>query len=1601
MNVVNANYSSGTLSANLEDVSNSFNNQYSVEVTEIVDEEDMIQANLRSGETLYADEQVFFIQANLTASVGVFLEGNVSLSSNIISLSGTNYTAVNSGNVFIANTDNTAMTEKNPKVVTIFGTLLNENAAWVVSNIYNNLDVDIPDAQGDVTSDNSAANIDLYIVKGGVQLTNYRSHVTSTNPISGNPFITSVPSYIDDVTFNADSVSINDNISGNGLVYAGNILKDVTQINRNFVYNGNVVARSCNIAPEYHLFVFGNTKENERANIDLSSAVVNANSFIANAWSSSLNPSVRIVYDDNNVPNSLFLDDELAKSLPTYKLVFNDWVGKSVISDAEVTFSPNISLYGNVNDVNANIADMDDLLTVLDNNPHLKQLCLENVLYTEYTIDENAGKSWTDQGNVCSLDSSNYTYHAVLPQYGNIEGNLTISQSAGVDVNDTFLNVIASFSSYDTINATDVHKLTVYDMHYKSYVSAVKRPGSSDLDNDMTYYSNGLVADEISANVFMNDDYNSELVGNISAQTFLTYTYSDMSDTSPAEVMYPFFKYDDTVGLANRSISTDADKKKYLFPGFKYNNEYEFFSYKTATDCDFQIDTSVNVSSIRNFRVFAVDESNSTVKISLDNGPAKTLPLRPIRLGNRTIDTDVTAMNWYSYITVFLTNSAGRRDYMVLLFRLKDDDSSPDDVPTTLPDSVKNFLPVSVHVKPVGSWNTDKVKFTVAHRAYDASGDALPQYTSESDYSAEVDINTFYSPVVTDSTSATISVNVFSQPINNLIVTMQFLGSTVQDFATYSRTDYDLSEEAIEGSNLSGLLADSNNNNTDEDVVDSMNGNYLNIPAYSTRYYLDGTSSGVYFDRPDNVDLSDSFTVKVYRSASYTLYRDEEEVALGLLTRTNDADNKIDLIVENLSTSKSGFKLSLTHNLVDLCARLHLQSINTLEEQDNNLEFIIQTKADNLNLNVASFNPVTQAYIRVERVISDLPADEDIDLSDLFESELPTISLSSIRGYPYHLDVALSGENGAVTTSNIASCIFKLRLVLDNYTLYRPSNGKVLNGGNRCVFTTETSPSTNVAYDFNFDYSDISISSEYTDLPSTITRLATYFNDGLGHVSYIVEDFVGHYNSEEALETSSVPASTENTGELSNNLTHTVNLATATVRTASLVNNAGTYGFVIDLGNSAQTHRVEFDNDPFEYPSEFSGKCASILYTGTRVLVLYSAKAAADGTTYADIVDNVWHFDDARSAFVGQSAELVDNTVVSEQLYSVVLPNSNKSSVTDFVNFASLKLRTNSDAFGISPILGWAGVYINNSNIEDLKLTVTKGNGLSTTLDLEVEYSGAGLRDTEATDDEICDNSPPVHNGYNVSYNGELFFKLGVKAFLDDVDNFTYTINPSKVHFYEAHDQNDDNLINVDDNEGSILTANFLSDVVYNISNSAAMNNTIKPSFSYDLDNSSVFANGWLPVLGSVLEMKFNNKFSLGYALDCFFVVKNNTFAEFDVYEISQDTNRANENIDNSIPPNTLTAIKRRTQRISNSDKWAVSNNTDLEARSGMSFKLSSNAVVTTGDIVNVYCDNSGNENNKLSWTVTNMENETTTVFSMSSHDDERYAELLNKALTL
>jgi hypothetical protein len=165
------------------------------------------------------------------------------------------------------------------------------------------------------------------------------------------------------------------------------------------------------------------------------------------------------------------------------------------------------------------------------------------------------------------------------------------------------------------------------------------------------------------------------------------------------------------------------------------------------------------------------------------------------------------------------------------------------------------------------------------------------------------------------------------------------------------------------------------------------------------------------------------------------------------------------------------------------------------------------------------------------------------------------------------------------------------------------------------------------------------------------------------------------------------------------------------------------------------------------------------------------------------------------------------------------------------------------------------------------------------------------------------------------------------------------------------------------------------------------------------MNNSINYNEGWISVLGTHLELKFSNKFSVGYSTDCYFVFQNNNSATFDVLEIASNKHTLTENQNPQLYPLTLTAVQRRRLRISNSSQWCVSNNIDPGCLSGLTFKIANNAVINDGDIVNIFTENTSNNANKLQWEVKNMQNNNTKTVSLSSYDEERYAEILNNQL--
>jgi len=1627
--IINNNFATNNnIDDNVEPVSSAFDSEYSVTLNSNVLNPDSVSEIINSDyKLLNKGDSMNFVQANIIdADYGVFLMGNVNVGQNeqpTILKGSLSYTYINPQSQFLEDLETDSMVSiSTPKVITMFGSNIStEN--WVVSNINTNVISNIvPNPTGRIDPSWTPGNrIDLYCVKGSVRVDNFILGSNQAN-IAGNPYVSSVPAYIGNLVFNDSSVTLDDyNNNGNGIVANGDLSTYSYNLNRSFLFNGSLQTFSANTAPEYHIFFYGNSKENERVDLTPSAVVPIQTSYVAKAWNDKLYPKVRIIYD-NTLSSALSINGALTKSTPSYKVVFGNWVGKSVVvAPSGVKFSPNISLDGISPDFSTNIlTDYENILPALDQNHHLKSLCLNGVLYTEYNIDNGIGSKWTDQGNVCNLNVSNYKYKTLLPKYGNI---LQSGSGEGYTaISDTFLNTLVNYSNaLNDINPTDVHKVVVYDLQYKAYVDAVKRPGTSDINNTMGFYDTNGVLNNINSDVFVNETYNSELKGNLSAQPFLTFCYTGMVDSAPKESLYPFFSSSDVQGRTAARVENDTN---YLFPGFIYKSTggsaQEFYTYKSALDCDFEINTDLQTSSIRNFRIYAYDNENKSVKIALDSSVAKSIPIRPIRLGRRYIEDGVSAMNWYSYVTVYLTNSAGSRDYMVLLFALDTDNQNPDVTPSDLPLYVKNYLPVTIQVKPVSSWNVNKVKFTVALRAYDSEGVIKESYNSNSDYSETVNLNTFYTPNNTNGVDSVVSVNIFSQPINNLIVTMQYSASTIKSLITYAKTDYDLNNLAMDGSNQEKLYGIPYENNTNSYISDTNNPHLLKVGPFTTRYYLDGFGSAVYVDMDKTQQYSEGFSIKVYRSASYQLFRNANVsnsvdvlVGSGLLSRSANGSLSVrtdDVITENLTQSKAGFVLTFSHNLIDLCARLIYQSENTVSTQVQPLEFIINTIPDKLNINVASYRSDNNSYIRIERVINNISANSDIYLSSIFGGSLPTIKLNNVRGYPYNLDMTngsgLASTNDTfepVTLSNVLKACFRVKIVPDNYSIFDSTAGVLINTGGKSVFTNKLSPSTNIADDFILNYSNRTISQYFVNLPlNTNNKLLTMVNSGYGTISYIIEDFTGHYNT--ILNDYDVPASPTNTGPLSKNLNHTISLPSSpggfSTSEINVIN--GKYCFLVSM-SQGQSYLINFKPG---FPIVFNNKFSSILYSGTKVLVLHTVNIDNNEIPYESVTNSVFSFSSAKDVFIGQNdASLVDDTVVKSQSYSVVLLNITKTQSTDFVLYRGLKIRINAETVS-NKTLGWFGIFVYASSfLSDIKLIYKYGGSATTIVPVSAIFEKFGYFNYETSDDDILNKVSTKVNSYNIKLGSNSFFRLLIKGSLSSVNNFMLNINPAKAYFYESYDQNSNNMIDVNPVASSYGTANYLSDIVYSISSSLAMTKYIKPRFVVDMNNSMVYNQGWTPVLGTYLEMKFSNKFSLGYSLDCYFVFQNNNSATFDVLEIASNKNTLNQNTtyaptNQSISyPFTLTAVQRRRLRISNSSQWCVSNTVDPGDLSGLTFKILPNAVINDGDVVTIFNENSPNVGNKLQWEVTNMATGIPKTIILQSYDEQRYAEILNNQL--
>ena len=257
---------------------------------------------------------------------------------------------------------------------------------------------------------------------------------------------------------------------------------------------------------------------------------------------------------------------------------------------------------------------------------------------------------------------------------------------------------------------------------------------------------------------------------------------------------------------------------------------------------------------------------------------------------------------------------------------------------------------------------------------------------------------------------------------------------------------------------------------------------------------------------------------------------------------------------------------------------------------------------------------------------------------------------------------------------------------------------------------------------------------------------------------------------------------------------------------------------------------------------------------------------------------------------------------------------------------------------------------------------------------------------------------------------GDLF-TMTIQGYLQQTTGFQLNINPSTLTLYTALDINNNGEIdingaeNVDEDIAGLSSTFGLQDMFSELNFKLPFGNTqyVRPAVltSWNLDRN------FHSVLGAPFDMNLNNMFAVGYNLDCFFTIRNNIAAEFDVITIAT---AATTNPDSPNPNVSSLVVQGNTAPliIANPNDWARSITTGagviinpedtLLERSGLTFKLKSGTTnVKHGDIVRLYVDNTIAANT-LEWSVT-VANKAPKTYQLSAYDQDRYSALLDEQL--
>jgi hypothetical protein len=1441
------------------------------------------------------------------------------------------------------------------------------------------------------------------------------------------------------------NVAINANVACNyQIVVSGNVSEE-NRVNK----NGNIVAPQ-NTANSF----IANSWCYDNNGVFVAASDVRSNVII--------NYGGNTLYNGVNI-QGLDLNSADANTTPQYTLVFGNTVGSSnsatTLNASNFVFFANVFSDGkytpNVTVASSNV--------VMNNTPHIANLLIRDVAYSSFNLGTNSFKFTDDFGILPINIGSNFSYAHYLPE-AVVNSNTSSVELSYKSSSDSYLNIITDYNVFNTLPgaSSDVHQVTLYDFKYRYGVEQIKTNNGSLAPTQQ--FINGSLFDS-STNFLVNtgltpgNNVNRVLTGNMEAPAVSVYVYENVNASFNYDAAYPF-ALPNSQGVVPLNANVFPAWKTLTTGGqttYNGNNPSPDFVIPANTEnlqkVRFHIHSQVAATQTNGtpYMVASMSLLQNGVAVSVQQ---KSIEMYPVIHGKATNG----AKNYATPVLCGVAPANGGNsysDYVIIMVELIGNggvEANPINV--SLVPELENSSTI-IRILPTKSVNNvvrQQVSFSASLRSFPSgSGDALLDPVVNNTWNYLTPLLTQASSIDGGAPGSGLTVNLFRQPSNSAIFSYVYSASLPEELMSFTRTDHYLNG-TIQGYNAgvsATTFASSSKNISTSEVPDT---NFPSLPlisANASRYYLD--NNAVYVDvsnlNTSNIPLG---ILNVARSIEWTLLKGSNQVGRGLISRdptTNLTARASYTVYENFALS-SGFVLNINTNITNLASRILLQQLTTNVNAQSSTQWTFNTKADSLNLTVVRMSATTQNYYdstvannRIKQgTLALTSSNSSYDLGSALAGisnagKFISIAIRPVRGFNFNVYLSQ-----AFSDALVAASAFSISLQPDSYavawvksSLNATTGGKHVNGSNVLFSENNNVMGVSSVNDFVLNFANRTISSQFESTTSPVLStsnfalIAKYEYNGFGQITYSMNNFTSNYNNQLKNLTLSSSGNRTPLGDPTLN-EWKVPFSNAPSTTTNIKFNGSRYYFDIGTGNTADRIFFKQSND---LPYQINNKTTLLLYSGLRPLMLSVLEVGNDNSGLQTVISNagllqflntnknIFTSIDSADIFSNPNLANPNNNVVATQNYQIVLTNA--EAVASNVLFRSAKYAptvawfTNSDT-----TKNFYGSYVSSSQIfEDLVLTVSRSNNYSTRILVQANLDSASLANPQLSDNQIKELQNETQNNnaktcYNIvgrnsdSSKGQLF-NMNVNSTLSSVDGLVISINPATLTVYAAADSNNNGEI--DTNSASNVnqsingvTENFglqnmYSELMFNLPNLPSATNS-------NLRNPTVVASWVLDrnynnIPGAPFDILMNNKWSVGYNLDCLFTIQNNNCAQFDVITIATKlTTNASGAILNGLVVNPTSALI-----IKNPTDWARSLDTSIVNPSiqhpGLTFKLNTTKVVQAGSVVRLFVDNVIT-NNWLEWNVkTAASPPQGKSFKINLYDQTNYANLLNEQLNI